>query len=76
VWKPDGETRGGFYVWVGDQLVGEALTGTTDARLVDVYKNALIVGDLGREYSVSARIDALAVDAKNAFAPENLPAQK
>jgi len=76
VWKPDGETHGGFYVWVGDQLVGEALAGTPDASLVDAYKNMLLVGDLGRDFSVSARIDSLVVDAKNAFAPENLPSKK
>lgn len=32
VWKPDGETRGGFYVWLGSQLVGEALAGESAAQ--------------------------------------------
>lgn len=32
VWKPDGETRGGFYVWLGSQLVGEALSGESAAQ--------------------------------------------
>lgn len=76
VWKPKGETLGGFYVWVGDQLVGEALAGSPDAKLSETYKNALLIGDLGRAYSVSARIDALAIDGKNAFAPENFSPNK
>lgn len=75
-WKPDDKTRGGFYVWVGDQLVGEALAGTPDAAVVSAYKNSVLVGDIGSAYSVGATIDFVAFDEKNAFAPENVFSKK
>lgn len=76
VWKPDGETAGGFYVWLDDQLIAEARSGTTQAAVVDAYKNSLLVGDFGNAYSVSAVIEDLAFDDSTAWAPENAPAPK
>ena len=70
VWKPKGETAGGFYVWLGDQLIGEALSGTTNPAVVDAYKNSFLIGDIGNAYAVDAEISDIAFDADSAFAPE------
>ena len=70
VWKPKGETAGGFYVWLGDQLIGEALSGTTNPAVVDAYKNSFLIGDIGNAYAVDAEISDIAFDADFAFAPE------
>lgn len=70
VWKPEGETDGGFYVWLNGQLIGEALSGTDNAAVVDAYSNTLLIGDLGSAYAVNATISELAFDDNAAFAPE------
>lgn len=66
VWKPDGETRGGFYVWLGSQLVGEALDGE-DSALSDEH---FLIETRGNP---AAEIRDLRFDAKKAWAPENEP---
>ena len=72
-WKPKGETEEGFYVWLGDQLIGEALKGTDNTAVINAYKNTFLIGDLGNAYAVNATISDIALDADTAFAPENNP---
>lgn len=69
VWKQKGETDGGFYVWLGDQLIGEALKGSNNAAVVDAYKNTFLIGDLGNAYAVNAVISDIALDDNAAYAP-------
>lgn len=38
---------GGYYVWLGDQLIGEALGGNTTTAVFDKYKNSILIGDIG-----------------------------
>ncbi len=68
-WKPAGETAGGFYVWADDQLVGEALAGSSAPDVVQSFKDTLLVGDCGKAFAVDATIETIAFDAKNAWAP-------
>lgn len=66
VWKPEDETAAGFYVWLGDRLIGEALGGNAGAA---AYKDSVLLGDLSNNYSVKATVEELAFDGKNAYAP-------
>lgn len=36
----------GYYVWLGDQLIGEKLSGNTDAAVVNAHKDKLVFGDI------------------------------
>lgn len=71
VWKPDSKNSasGGFYVWLGDQLIGERLQGTTDGNVVDAYKTKLLIGDIGNAFAVKATLLDLAFDDSAAYAP-------
>ena len=62
--KPDDATPGGFYVWFGAQLVGEALDGE-DSALSDEH---FLIETRGNP---AAEIRDLRFDAKKAGAPEN-----
>ncbi|MGN0860714.1 MAG: GDSL-type esterase/lipase family protein [Candidatus Spyradosoma sp.] len=62
----------GFYVWLDDMLIGEALSGNTDATIVGNYKDTLLFGDIGKDYVTSAEIFALSFDATTAWAPSSL----
>lgn len=64
--KPDDATPGGFYVWFGAQLVGEALDGE-DSALSDEH---FLIETRGNP---AAEIRDLRFDAKKAWAPENEP---
>lgn len=64
--KPEDETAGGFYVWLGGQLIGEALAASPAA---EIYRDTFLIGDISNSYSVSASVETLAFDGKNARAP-------
>lgn len=66
VCKPEDETAGGFYVWLGSQLIGEALAASPTA---EIYRDSFLFGDISNSCSVSAAVETLAFDAKNAHAP-------
>lgn len=61
----------GFYVWVNDQLIGEALAGTQDPAVIAAYKNTLLMGDIGSAYVTSAEISAISFDSNKAWAPDS-----
>lgn len=63
----------GFYIWLNDQLIGEALDGLTDAGVVNNYKNSFLIGDIGANYITSAEISNIAFDASSAWAPTAIP---
>lgn len=69
VWKPDGETRGGFYVWLGSQLVGEALAGESAAQ----PEAPFLVSPSGKSGAPAGGATVLDVrfDDAKAWAPEN-----
>ena len=69
VWKPDGETRGGFYVWLGSQLVGEALAGESAAQ----PEAPFLVSPSGKSGAPAGGATVLDVrfDGAKAWAPEN-----
>lgn len=59
----------GFYIWLEDQLIGEALSGSTDTNVVNYYKNSLLVGDIGSSYVTKAEIFDFSFDSETAWAP-------
>ena len=63
----------GFYIWLNDQLIGEALDGLTDSGVVSNYKNSFLIGDIGASYITSAEIFDIAFDANYAWAPTAIP---
>ena len=63
----------GFYIWLNDQLIGEALDGLTTASVVNSYKNSFLIGDIGANYITSAEIANIAFDANYAWAPTAIP---
>lgn len=69
VWKQKDETEGGFYVWLEDQLIGEALKATSDTAVTNNYKNTFLIGDLGNDYAVNATISEISLDGNAAYAP-------
>ncbi|MCR5184030.1 MAG: hypothetical protein K6B46_04930 [Opitutales bacterium] len=58
----------GYYVWMDDQLVGEALEGQ-NPKDEKTYSNAAVIGDFDESTETDATIDNLAVDVKSAVAP-------
>ncbi|MGN0835223.1 MAG: hypothetical protein ACI4QA_05290 [Candidatus Spyradosoma sp.] len=66
----DGNARagvpGGFYVWLGDVLVGEALSG--DARFA-AHRDKFIFGDLGASQTARATLSDVRFRAGTPFAP-------
>ena len=62
----------GFYVWLDDMLIGEALSGNTSTSIVGPYKDTLLFGDIGSYYETSAEIFSLSFDATTAWAPSSL----
>ena len=70
----DGNVRagvpGGFYVWLGDVLVGEALSG--DARF-SAHREKIVFGDLGAAWIARATLSDVRFRAGTPFAP---PAEK
>lgn len=69
--REDGVAEG-FYVWLNDMLIGEALSGNTNTSIVGSYKDTLLFGDIGASYVTSAEIFALSFDATTAWAPDVL----
>lgn len=69
VWKPDDATRGGFYVWLGSQLVGEALAGESAAQPDAPF----LVSPSGKSGAPAGGATVLDVrfDGAKAWAPEN-----
>lgn len=59
----------GFYVWLGDMLIGEALTGS----VLDSYKNSIVIGNTAGNYDTYAEIANIAFDANYAWAPTAIP---
>jgi len=59
----------GFYIWLEDQLIGEALSGSTNEGVLASYKNSLLVGDIGGSYVTKAEIFDFSFDAETAWAP-------
>ena len=72
VWMNERENGAakGFYVWLDDMLIGEALKGKTN--IVKQYKDTLLFGDIGSSYVTSAEIFELSFDATTAWAPSSL----
>ncbi|MBQ6705757.1 MAG: PEP-CTERM sorting domain-containing protein [Opitutales bacterium] len=70
-WIGETETgaASGFYVWLNDQLIGEALSGLVRSDVVSSYKNSLLVGDIGSAYVTFAEISEMSFDAQKAYAP-------
>lgn len=72
VWREADSNAGidaGYYVWLGDQLIGEALNGLTGTDLVSKYKNTILIGDIGADFTTHAEVANIAFDANKAWAP-------
>lgn len=76
IWLEADETQGieaGYYVWLGDQLIGEALSGNTNSNVVSQYKNKILIGDTSGSYVTYAEIANISFDATTAWAPAAIP---
>lgn len=56
----------GFYVWLGDQLIGESLDLISS---VSVHKDKILFGDIGSSWKTNCELAALTFDAGSAWAP-------
>ncbi|MCR5183729.1 MAG: hypothetical protein K6B46_03410 [Opitutales bacterium] len=68
----DGSERGvssGFYIWLGDQLIGEGLGAVGG---VSTYKNTLLFGDIGSSQFADCELAAVSFELGAAYAPEAL----
>ena len=54
----------GYFVWLDDQLIGEKLTGSTDAAVVNAHKDKLIFGDVSGENACCAEISEAAFSVR------------
>lgn len=74
-WIGETETgaSSGFYVWLNDQLIGEALSGLVRSDVVSNYKDSFLVGDIGGSYVTFAEISDISFDAGTAWAPNMIP---
>ena len=59
---------GGFYVWLDDVLIGEALRGNADAA--DKCANGALVGPVGGDFAPAGEISEIAYDPAKAWAPK------
>lgn len=64
------EVLSGFYVWLGDQLIGESLQSFSE---VSSHKNKILFGDIGSSWLTDAELSALSFDAGTAWAPMAIP---
>ncbi|MBQ9758476.1 MAG: hypothetical protein IJW12_01730 [Opitutales bacterium] len=56
----------GFYVWLGDQLIGESLNSIAG---VNAHKDKILFGDIGSSWLTQCELSAIAFDASKAWAP-------
>lgn len=54
----------GYYVWLGDQLIGEKLTGSKDAAVVNAHKDKLIIGDVSGGNACCATVSEAAFSVR------------
>ena len=64
------EVDAGFYVWLGDQLIGEALNSITG---VTSHKDKILFGDIGGSWLTQCELSALAFEDGKAWAPTSIP---
>ncbi len=56
---------GGYYVWLGDQLIGEALSGDSSTKY-----NGVILGNTGTgNITVKAAVNSISLDGTSSYAP-------
>lgn len=60
----------GFYVWLFDQLIGEALS---PAGSIAAHKDKLLFGDIGYKYLTNCELKSMSFDFEKAWAPEAIP---
>lgn len=63
----------GYYVWLDDMLIGEALSGTTTQNVVNAYKNSIVIGNTSSSLDTYAEISNISFDAGRACAPSSIP---
>ena len=56
----------GFYVWLGDQLIGEAKQSITD---VSTHKDKILFGDIGGKWITDCEISNISFELGSAYAP-------
>ena len=60
----------GFYIWLGDQLIGEAEQAISG---VDKYKNTLLFGDIGNSFFTDCELSNISFELGKAYAPSTIP---
>ncbi len=60
----------GFYIWLGDQLIGEAEQAISG---VDKYKNTLLFGDIGNSVFTDCELSNISFELGKAYAPSAIP---
>ena len=69
----DGNLHGvasGFYIWLGDQLIGEAEQAISG---VNIYKNTLLFGDIGNSVFTDCELSDISFELGKAYAPSAIP---
>ncbi|MCR5183268.1 MAG: SGNH/GDSL hydrolase family protein [Opitutales bacterium] len=56
----------GFYIWLGDQLIGEALGAVSS---ISAHKDKILFGDIGASWLTQAELASLSFEAGTAYAP-------
>lgn len=59
----------GFYVWLGDMLIGEALKSNANSSANSSYGNSILFGNTSSSTSAYAEISNIAFDATKAYSP-------
>lgn len=60
----------GFYVWLGDQLIGESLKSIAN---VLAHKDKILFGDIGNSWLTQCEVSAISFDENKAWAPFSVP---
>ena len=60
----------GFYIWLGDQLIGEAEQAIS---VVSTYKNTLLFGDIGSSMFTDCELSNISFELGKAYAPSAIP---
>lgn len=60
----------GFYIWLGDQLIGEAEQAISG---VAKYKNTLLFGDIGNSFFTDCELSNISFELGKAYAPSAIP---
>ena len=60
----------GYYVWLGDRLIGEALNSVSG---VSSHKDKILFGDIGSRWITDCELAALSFDVGTAWAPSTIP---